>query len=166
MAAANLAKALGGARRNAGGWWSCRCPVHDDQSPSLSLRDGDTALIIRCWAGCDPRDVLTELRRRGLIEGRARYCPPPADDDRRRDDDDAARERIEIARRIWAAARDARGTLVERYLAGRGLTPPPPAAASPRRRRRRCAGRRAAGTARHAVACRQWSPQSSISAAR
>src|SRR5438132_6795856 len=28
--------------------------------------------IVKCFAGCDPRDILAELRRRGLIEGRDR----------------------------------------------------------------------------------------------
>jgi putative DNA primase/helicase len=37
-------------------------------------------------------------------------------------DGDAAARRIEIARRIWGEAREARGTPVERYLAGRGIT--------------------------------------------
>jgi putative DNA primase/helicase len=60
--AAEIARTLGG-RRCGGGWWQCRCPAHDDRSPSLSLRDGDRALIVKCWAGCEPRDVLAELRR-------------------------------------------------------------------------------------------------------
>ena len=34
--------------------------------------------------------------------------------------------RIEIARRIWNAAKDARGTPVERYLRSRGITVPSP----------------------------------------
>jgi integrase len=32
----------------------------------LALRDGNRGLIVKCWAGCDPRDVLAELRRREL----------------------------------------------------------------------------------------------------
>ena len=66
MRAADVAAALGGARRGGGGWWSCRCPAHDDRAPSLSLRDGDRRLIVRCRAGCDPREVLAALHSRGL----------------------------------------------------------------------------------------------------
>jgi hypothetical protein len=119
--AAMVARVLGG--RRAGRWWSCRCPVHDDDSPSLSLRDGDRRLIIKCWAGCDPRDVLAELRRRGLLACRAEYPPPMASVTRT---DDATR-RIEIARRIWGEARDAQRSPVAVYLAGRGVNLAPPA---------------------------------------
>src|SRR6266852_133068 len=68
MIAAQIAAALGESRR-AGRWWSCRCPAHDDRSPSLSLRDGNRGVFVHCWAGCDPRDVLAALRLRGLIAG-------------------------------------------------------------------------------------------------
>ncbi len=70
MSAEAVARVLGGESQS-GGWWSCHCPAHDDRTPSLSLRDGDCGIIVKCWAGCDFRDVLAELRRRGLIEGRA-----------------------------------------------------------------------------------------------
>ncbi len=125
MMAPGIAAALGATRRT-GRWWSCRCPAHDDQSPSLSLRDDDRGVIVRCWAGCDPRDVLAELRRLGLLGGAAscgdRSAPMPVPGD---DRDDTAR-RIAAARRIWSAARDVLGTPVARYLAARGITIPPP----------------------------------------
>jgi hypothetical protein len=123
MTAAEIAAALGAAHRS-GGWWSCRCPAHDDRSPSLSLRDGDRGLIVRCWAGCDPRDILAELRRRGLPCRRVEDRTAGAVVDRQRRDDSA--RNVEIARRIWGEARDTRGTPVERYLAGRGITVPVP----------------------------------------
>ena len=129
MTAREIARTLGGALA-LGRSWLCRCPAHDDRSPSLSLRDGeDGRILMRCFAGCDPRDVLAELRRRGLISGRdeRRPAPPVARGDNR--DGDARRDperRIEIARGIWHAARDARGSPVARYLAGRGITIPPP----------------------------------------
>src|SRR5262250_2152840 len=121
MTAAEIAKRLGGARRS-GRWWSCRCPAHDDQSPSLSLRDGDRGLILRCWAGCDLGDVLAELRRRGLIWGsRSGEVRAPLTVFRKdhcdRSDDPA--RRVALARRIWNAAQDASGTPVTAYLAGR-----------------------------------------------
>jgi putative DNA primase/helicase len=123
VTASGIAAALGAARR-CGGWWSCRCPAHDDRSPSLSLRDGERSIVVHCHAGCDPRDVLAELRRRGLIAGggSASSDTRPAGGD----GDDAAR-RIALARRIWGWAGDATGSPVVRYLAGRGITIPPPA---------------------------------------
>lgn len=126
MTAGNIAAALGG--RRAGRWWSCRCPAHDDRSPSLSLRDGDRDLIVRCWAGCDPRDVLAELRRRGLLggSGDSDNGRPASAVVRHEDHSDGTVRRIAMAHRIWNAAREARGTPVAAYLASRGITIPVP----------------------------------------
>jgi putative DNA primase/helicase len=118
VTAAEIADALGGGRRGGGGWWSCRCPVHDDRSPSLSLCDGDRGLIVKCWAGCDPRDVLAELRRRGLAGGGKPYFSTPA---RRVTTGDDLAGRIEAALRLWNAAQEPRGGLLARYLTGRRI---------------------------------------------
>src|SRR5215469_13150758 len=64
--AANIAADLGAAYHS-GAWWRCRCPVHNSHGPTLALRDGDRALVVKCFAGCDPCDVLAELRYRGLL---------------------------------------------------------------------------------------------------
>ena len=96
------------------------------RSATLALRDGDRSIVVHCHAGCDPRDVLAELRRRGLLGAGGRSFvtdPLPRGDG---DDHCDRARRIEIARRIWRAARDARGSPVVRYLAGRGITIPPP----------------------------------------
>src|SRR6516165_12481877 len=81
MRAAAIAAALGGARREGRGW-RCRCPIHD--GVSLVITDGrDGRILIRCWGGgCDPCDILAELRRRGCpserwIIGRHRSRPAP-----------------------------------------------------------------------------------------
>lgn len=60
MTARETATALGGARREGRGW-RCRCPVHD--GVSLNVADGDRGLLVHCWAGCDPADILAALRR-------------------------------------------------------------------------------------------------------
>jgi putative DNA primase/helicase len=125
MSAAYIAAALGNARR-AGEWWRCICPVHGSRtgrSPSLSLRDHPRGLAVRCHAGCSRDDVIAELRRMGLLAGRgdgARSAPVAYGDNR----DDT--RRITAARRVWDAARDARGSPVARYLASRGITVPVP----------------------------------------
>ena len=121
MTAAILAAVLGNARR-VGRDWRCRCPLHG--GCSLTLRDGGGVLLVRCWAGCETHDVLAALRRMGLIGGRrgdGRPRPALHSGDR----DDAAR-RSALARRIWDAARDARGSPVVLYLTGRRLTIAPP----------------------------------------
>jgi hypothetical protein len=124
MNAAEIAANLGPARRS-GGWWRTVCPIHGSRtghSLSLALRDGDRVPIAHCFAGCSPADILAELRRRGLLDGRGEYQPPPAPVVRA---DDSARN-VEIARRIWREARDARRSPVTAYLAGRGIIAAPP----------------------------------------
>ena len=127
MTAAEIAAALGATHRS-GAWWRCRCPVHGSQGATLALRDGERGLILKCWAGCDPRDVLAELRRRGLAGGGNSYfsLPEPARRPAAAGDDVAAR--IAAARRLWNVAQNAHGSPVVRYLAGRGITVPPPPA--------------------------------------
>jgi putative DNA primase/helicase len=125
VTAAEIAAAFGRAHRS-GRWWSCRCPAHDDRAPSLSIRDGDRGLIVKCFAGCDPRDVLAELRRRGLIGCERDYDRPARPASRSGDPADDAARRIALARRIWEGARDARASPVVAYLAGRGITIPVP----------------------------------------
>lgn len=50
-----------------GGKWHgfnamCRCPVHTDHTPSLSIRQGERGLLVTCFAGCDALAVLQALR--------------------------------------------------------------------------------------------------------
>jgi putative DNA primase/helicase len=122
VTAAEIAAALGNARRE-GHDWRCRCPLHG--GCSLTLRDGRTALLARCWAGCATREVLAELRRLGLLTARS-YSARVATVAPNRDDGPDAARRTGLARRIWDAATDARVGPVARYLAGRGNTIPVP----------------------------------------
>jgi phage/plasmid primase-like uncharacterized protein len=124
--AAEVAQALGGARRS-GQWWRCRCPVHRSGGPTLALRDGAFGVMVYCHACCSRGDVFAELRRRGLIGGISNHAEPApamADADQRAD----IARRLTLARRIWDAAFNARGTPVGNYLAGRGISslPVPP----------------------------------------
>lgn len=59
--AADLVKRLGGIWTPNGAM--CRCPAHDDRSPSLSVRVGARALLFKCFAGCDTLDVIRAIRR-------------------------------------------------------------------------------------------------------
>jgi hypothetical protein len=122
MTAAEIAAALGAARRS-GGWWRCLCPAHSSRGATLAIRDGDRGLIAKCFAGCDRRDVLAALKQRLLIgytgagNGTFRHFAGRASDDV---------ARIVAARRMWDRAREAVGTPVAAYLAGRGVSIPPP----------------------------------------
>jgi putative DNA primase/helicase len=125
VTAAEIAGALGGAHRS-GGWWRCRCPVHSSRGPSLSVRDGDRGLIVKCFAGCDPRHVLAELRHCGLIGCERDHDRPTRAAIRGGDPADDTARRIALARRIWEGARDATESPVMAYLADRGITIDPP----------------------------------------
>jgi hypothetical protein len=123
MTAAKIAAALGNARRE-GRNWRCRCPVHG--GCSLALCDGRNALLVKCWAGCDARDLLAELRRLHLFEGVGNVREWAAVRPIGHHDDGKHSRRTEIARHIWSAARDARWSPVVRYFASRGITISPP----------------------------------------
>jgi putative DNA primase/helicase len=126
MTAESIAKALGG--RKAGVSWIARCPAHDDREPSLSIRDADDGkVLVRCHAGCDQERVIATLRSRGLWteNGTRRFMrPAPRAATSQPDRDDAERGKAALA--IWQSAISADGSLVETYLASRGLQVPPP----------------------------------------
>jgi putative DNA primase/helicase len=127
MTAESIARALGG--RKAGAAWMARCPAHEDQEPSLSIRDaGDGKVLIRCHAGCDQGRVIAALRSRGLWDKNSprqftRYTPCAAVNDERDRDDT---KRTEAALAVWKSATPAGGTWVETYFVSRGLHIPPP----------------------------------------
>ena len=55
--------------KRSGDRWQAQCPAHEDSTPSLSITQGHTQdVLIKCFAGCDWKDVLGKL---GL------YNPPP-----------------------------------------------------------------------------------------
>jgi putative DNA primase/helicase len=125
MKAETIARALGG--RKAGGGWMARCPAHDDHTPSLSIRDAGGKVLVRCHAGCDQERLIATLRSRGLWteNGTRRFMrPAPRAATSQPDRDDAERSKAALA--IWQSAISADGSLVETYLASRGLHDPPP----------------------------------------
>jgi len=127
MTAESIAKALGG--RKAGTTWMARCPAHDDRKPSLSIRTSDNGnVLVCCHAGCKQHAVIAALRACGVWEssdrsaGRSQWevsRPLRAEPDR------DALKRSDAARTIWQATTPAAGSLVECYLASRGLHLPP-----------------------------------------
>ena len=97
-----------------GGTWSgfsamCQCPAHEDRSPSLSLRQGDTGILVHCFAGCDNLAVLRELQR---ITPGLGYSPP------------AWREQPKSSNvdRLWDESVPISGTLGQIYLRGRKIS--------------------------------------------
>ena len=135
MDAETIARALGG--RKSGSNWTARCPAHDDRTPSLSITDaGNSKVLVRCHTGCSQESVIAALRSQGLWETPERrplFAQWPATIKRsksvlsqsmRASKDDGSRTNYALS--LWDGALPAAGTLVEAYLASRGLEAPPP----------------------------------------
>ncbi len=62
MTAESLLSRLERVRRTGPGRWIARCSAHDDAGPSLSVRElDDGRVLIHCFAGCSPEDVLDAI---------------------------------------------------------------------------------------------------------
>ncbi|WP_242098744.1 toprim domain-containing protein [Sphingomonas sp. CROZ-RG-20F-R02-07] len=110
--AKDIVEKLGGTWRGTRG--ECRCPAHDDGSPSLSVRLGDTAILFHCFAGCTTIEVLKALQRRRLHDTRPVSMPEAK----------PKRDMGALALRLWNASQPIAGTLAEDYLLSRGLSAP------------------------------------------
>jgi len=109
-----IANQLGKATRTGNGW-SCLCPAHDDHHPSLSLSlSEEGVLLAHCYAGCSFPDIMSVLRKRGILEKsdllhqRDRPSQSPKNPNK-------------MALRIWHESVRAEGTYVETYLRSRGI---------------------------------------------
>ena len=121
MTAETIVRALGG--RKAGLGWVARCPAHDDREPSLSIREADGKVLVRCHAGCDQRNVIEALKERDLWDGKGRSRIPRLSRRKIPESQPAQQheERSTAALAIWQSTALAVGTPVETYLLARGL---------------------------------------------
>lgn len=113
MSAARIAEKLTGQRLKArGGNYLVLCPAHEDDSPSLSLRDTDRGLQVHCFAGCAPGDVYAAIRKidRGLLMP-GQTAPEPT-----KGSSEYERRQHEKAAWIWSRRKPAQGSIVETYL--------------------------------------------------
>lgn len=113
--AREIVDSLGGTWRRGRGM--CRCPAHDDRTPSLSVSLGRRAILFHCFAGCSNDEIIAELGRRGvhareLFDGSGEPLP------------EAPRKETadRNACRLWRGADALRGSPAEVYLMKRGLT--------------------------------------------
>lgn len=60
MSIDDLLAQLEGVRRTSRGYQS-RCPGHDDKRPSLSVKEGDKGLLLKCWSGCSLEQIVAAL---------------------------------------------------------------------------------------------------------
>src|SRR5262249_5838757 len=112
-AAAHVAAVLAGTKVRAhGGNYLVRCPAHDDDSRSLSLRDGTRGLIIHGFAGCSAGDIYAAIRRKdhNLLEP-GQTAPEPA-----KGSSEYERRQHDKARWLWSRRRPIAGTIAETYL--------------------------------------------------
>jgi putative DNA primase/helicase len=102
--AAEFAQRVPKAHRSEHGAWSGCCLAHDDRSPSLSWRDGNTCVLVRCHAGCPFEKIVAAFNVR---PGQLRYDSNGDGQARDRDATTSAR----IAAAIYDYT-DARGALL------------------------------------------------------
>lgn len=95
----------------------CRCPAHEDRTPSLSVRIGQKALLFTCHAGCQRKDVLAALRQVSPV-----YLHRPRDP--RPQAKTLAVQRLPWFLALWERAEPIQATLAETYLHNRGLKIP------------------------------------------
>src|SRR5262249_18661063 len=88
------------------------CPAHEDDQPSLSLRDGDRGLLVHCFAGCAPADVFVAIQRKGhkLIEPGDTASEPV------KGSSEYERRQHDKARWLWSRRRPLAGSIAETYL--------------------------------------------------
>lgn len=122
--AEHVTRALGGDWRHGSGL--APCPVCQPEGRrdqrALSLSDSSGRLLVHCHkSGCA---VLSELRNRGLIEGRGEpsAAPDPAEAERRRTEDRRKEaRRLQTAHELFAAGICCEGTPAQSYLEFRGI---------------------------------------------
>lgn len=135
--AAEIVAALGGRWRGRSGM--CRCPAHNDKSPSLDITERDGRVLVICRAGCTQEAVMEALAMRGLWasepplrnggerplrNGQSLTKVPPRGG--KTVNDSAAPEHPQLgkrwspeAERIWSSAQPITGSPVEKYLRSR-----------------------------------------------
>lgn len=104
----------------------CRCPAHQDGTPSLSVSETrDKRPLVKCHAGCDQRAVIDALRLRDLWPSGRLVSDPAAPQHLTVEPDgldDEERKQREKARALWKQRRKIQGTQAEAYLRARAIT--------------------------------------------
>ncbi len=108
--------------KKSGEGWYARCPSHDDKNPSLSIGEKDGKVLVHCHAGCSQSAVIDALKRRGLWEDRRDNFERP----RKTRTELTPEQKKSLALKIWKSSVPAANTLVQTYMASRGLTIPIP----------------------------------------
>jgi putative DNA primase/helicase len=102
----------------------CISGYHEDKTASLQIGFSGGHLWYKCYAGCSAQAITQALRRRGLSNLLPGVLPRREPQQLIVDaaSDTAKNERnLAFARRIWDESEDAYDTVVDTYLAWRGL---------------------------------------------
>src|SRR5271166_165436 len=97
-----LTARLGGRWYGGERYGACRCMVHDDRDPSLTIRDGTNGILIKCHAGCAGQAVIDELKRRNWWA----VDPAPTAPTRSKR---SAEDTRQFVRKVWRSCRPAEG---------------------------------------------------------
>ncbi|MEZ5712880.1 MAG: toprim domain-containing protein [Sphingobium sp.] len=94
----------------------CRCPAHDDRTPSLSVTLGRQAILFHCFAGCSNDAVFAALNHTG-VRSRDLF-----DADQTIDESDSRQSGPDRnACRLWREANALSATAAEAYLRSRAI---------------------------------------------
>lgn len=58
MSVERLLSQLRKVKQTGPGKWAACCPAHEDKGPSLAIKDESGTVLIHCFAGCEPVDIL------------------------------------------------------------------------------------------------------------
>jgi hypothetical protein len=50
-----------GVRSRGSGKYLALCPAHSDKNPSLSIREAEQKILVKCWAGCETLQIVAAL---------------------------------------------------------------------------------------------------------
>jgi len=108
--------------------WVARCPAHDDRDPSLSVSVKEGRVLLYCFAGCAPDEVLgaVGLTWRDLrAPGPWGWSPFPSRAKPKPEPETPTPEDLERWESLWERAKPGHPILT-RYLRARGLSLEPP----------------------------------------
>lgn len=101
-------------RETAAGQWLACCPAHEDRNPSLSIKRIDDRLLVHCFAGCSPCDVVAAvgLSLADLFNRPLSHKKPPLDAHERRRNGQAfeALQALQVEALVTLIAADRMGT--------------------------------------------------------
>ena len=96
--------------------YRARCPAHGGKDRNLSVRADENGIAcFKCWShGCSTKEIVTALGAApASVKSAATWAKMKTADEK---------NTSALAARLWREARDARGTIVQDYLFGRGFT--------------------------------------------